>query len=122
MRDAMQRCHNDVVDNFSVMTLRMAVNHLPPLLVVQGRPLLLLGLVPVTGVWLFPSSCIYGILSPKKTDVSHRCCFCHVDHSETLLAPTVSGTVMICTGTYDEADAARLFCIANLLRKIVTEQ
>ena len=40
----------------------------------------------------------------------------------TVVKPAVSGAVMFCIGPYGEADAARLFCIANLLRKIVTKQ
>ena len=48
----------------------MAENHLPPVSVVQGRPLLLLGLILVA-VEQYPF--------PKKTVVSHVCCFCHVN-------------------------------------------
>ena len=48
----------------------MAENHLPPVSVVQGRPLLLLGIILVA-VEQYPF--------PKKTVVSHVCCFCHVN-------------------------------------------
>ena len=65
---------------------------------------------------MFFSVQLSGILSPKKTTVSYLCCFCHV------VAPAVSGAVMFCIGAYGEVDVTRLFCIANLLRKIVTKQ
>ena len=98
------------VDNFSVVTLQMAENHLPPVLVVQGRPLLLLGLVLVTGVRFF-SAQLSGILSPKKTAVSYLCCF--VREATSSLSNSSSPATFVLSGAVARTGGSASSCATS---------
>ena len=94
----------------------MAENHLPPISVVQGRPLLLLGLVLVAVVWFFLPRWAVSF-PPKWLSWAAFVAFVMSTTLIRVLAPMASGAVMFCISGNCLANAAISFasriCLAR---------